>query len=306
MLPKDEPINSHVNDVELTSGYNQLVKVLKTVTFKPGALSEEEYLERTKEGIFYFCKFNDFDYEWHFKNSMPLVVNSNLHAYPFYLGWMLISFDIPRINSFLEHQKKYYVGPHDFVNVVEFVAYPCVQNNSPFINDTRLEKIMQWVDKKKEIAEAENIVSTKAKVDQDNLLPTQYRSLLTLKDSISQNDLAKFFEVMQSFFASMSYNMKVTEAYFHGYVHLILTILDFKINSEVETNIGRIDSVVETENYIHIIEFKIANCEVALKQILDNKYYQQYLRSNKKIILVGVELDKETRNITNWKHLVYK
>lgn len=140
-----------------------------------------------------------------------------------------------------------------------------------------------------------------AENDKGNLLPVEYNTIFNLKESLAKNDLGVFFKILQSVFASLSYDMKITEGYFHSHIHLILNLLDFEIQSEVETNQGRIDSVIVSEKYIHIIEFKQDDCDIALEQILKKKYYQKYLLKNKPIILVGVAIDKKQRNIVNWK-----
>lgn len=136
---------------------------------------------------------------------------------------------------------------------------------------------------------------------ESNLLPIKFENLADLKSALSCNDLDKFFKLVQSVFASMSYNMKITEGYFHSHIHFLLTLLDFKIESEVETNQGRIDSVIETGNYIHIMEFKQNDSSIAIEQIKAKKYYQKYFSSSKKIILVGVAVDTTERNIIDWQ-----
>jgi hypothetical protein len=137
--------------------------------------------------------------------------------------------------------------------------------------------------------------------DSTALIPTcNEKTLSAVKSSLEHNDLATFFEILQSVLSSLPYDMKITESYFHSHIHLILKILDFKILSEQETNIGRIDSVVETEKYLFIMEFKISNATIALQQILEKKYYQPFLTTKKRIMLVGVALDTNSRNITGW------
>lgn len=137
--------------------------------------------------------------------------------------------------------------------------------------------------------------------DIQNIFPIEYKSFSKLKESLEKNDLVEFFKILQTVFASLSYDIKITEGYFHSHIHLILKLLDFEIHSEVETNQGRIDSVIETKNYIHILEFKHNNSDVALEQITNKKYYEKYLLKNKKIILVGIAVDKKMRNIIDWK-----
>lgn len=135
----------------------------------------------------------------------------------------------------------------------------------------------------------------------DNLLPIEYQTLFKLKSSLEINDLFEFFNILKSIFASLAYDMKITEGYFHSHIHIILKLLDFEILSEVETNQGRIDSVIESRNYIHILEFKQYDCDIALNQIMNKKYYEKYFLKNKKIVLVGVAVDKNLRNIIDWK-----
>ena len=120
-----------------------------------------------------------------------------------------------------------------------------------------------------------------------------------LKTALKLNDLSNFFLVLKAHFASLPYDIKIQESYYHGQIHTILDILGFEIFSELQTNKGRIDAYVETDNYIHIMEFKIDN-NSAMKQINEKKYYERFLDSNKKIILVGVNFSKKDKEIINW------
>ena len=74
---------------------------------------------------------------------------------------------------------------------------------------------------------------TESELIENNLLPVEYQTLLNLKTSLASNDLVSFFKIIQGVFASMSYDMKITEGYFHSHIHLVLTLLDFKIESEL-------------------------------------------------------------------------
>lgn len=66
------------------------------------------------------------------------------------------------------------------------------------------------------------------------------------------------------------------------------------MESEVSTNIGRIDGVIEFADKIYIIEFKYnLPAEDGLKQIKQKKYYEKYLSSGKKLILLGVSFTRE-------------
>lgn len=122
-----------------------------------------------------------------------------------------------------------------------------------------------------------------------------------MKQYLIDNKYDEFFRDVKSIFASMSYNMKLTEAYFHSNIHTLLKVLGFNIVSEDETNIGRIDSVIEFAEKIIIIEFKTSSSVIALTQIKEKKYYEKYLSKEKEIYLIGVSCNLSERNINDWK-----
>ncbi|NHN28186.1 hypothetical protein FIA58_021145 [Flavobacterium jejuense] len=183
--------------------------------------------------------------------------------------------------------------------------------SSNFENLTEKSEIAEYLGKQRAIVDLREQIKVKfiengglMELDEKNgedILPVKFQTLNNLKECIIKNDLAEFFKILQGVFASLSYDMKITEGYFHSHIHFLLTLLDFDIHSEVETNKGRIDSVIETKNYIHIIEFKQNDSEIALEQILEKEYYQKYFSKNKIIILVGVAIDKNQRNIIDWE-----
>lgn len=67
-----------------------------------------------------------------------------------------------------------------------------------------------------------------------------------------------------------------------------------QMESEVNTNIGRIDGVIEFSDKIYIIEFKYnLPPEDGLDQIKQKKYYEKYLTSGKRLFLIGVSFTRE-------------
>lgn len=163
---------------------------------------------------------------------------------------------------------------------------------------------------------AKELARQRAIIDVINEFKNQYSSYLgienikselfqKLRNALEQNELDKFFILVQSVFANIPYDTKVNEGYFQSLIHILLLSLDFNINSEVETNQGRIDSVIETKDYIYIIEFKKDFSSIAIKQIKAKKYYERYLISDKKIILVGVAVDTHVKNLKGWEILEF-
>ena len=80
--------------------------------------------------------------------------------------------------------------------------------------------------------------------------------------------------------------------------YAIFKLIGLSIAVEVNTNRGRIDCVVETDDRICIIEFKLnGSKKEALQQIIDKQYAQRYQQHGKQIVMIGVEFDKASRNI---------
>jgi hypothetical protein len=85
------------------------------------------------------------------------------------------------------------------------------------------------------------------------------------------------------------------EAYYHSIFLICLKLLGFNIRGEILTNRGRIDAVLEQQDYVVVIEIKFSVTKSletmlseALAQIRDKKYYEQYLNSGKRLSLLGV------------------
>ena len=81
-------------------------------------------------------------------------------------------------------------------------------------------------------------------------------------------------------------------------------MIDYKntVQSELLTNNGRIDMVLETEQKIFIFEFKIdQSAEKAVEQIRSKGYPEKFEQSPKKIILIGIDFSSEERNIREYR-----
>ncbi|MCP4152698.1 MAG: AAA family ATPase [bacterium] len=127
--------------------------------------------------------------------------------------------------------------------------------------------------------------------------------MVGIRKHLFAGDAGAFIESLETLFARIPYDMfvKEREAYYSTVVFLVLTLIGITIDSEVETNHGRVDAVVETERYVFVLEFKMGHASEAMKQIKKRQYHQKYLSSSKKVMLVGVGFDKDKRNIGDYK-----
>ncbi|SDJ29803.1 PD-(D/E)XK nuclease superfamily protein [Halanaerobium congolense] len=131
-----------------------------------------------------------------------------------------------------------------------------------------------------------------------------------IKKSLINKNLEKFIEQMKSIFAGLvniniPKSLQDREAYYNSLFYLITTLLtdnNLNVYSEVLTSEGRIDSIIETDTNIYIIEFKAnQDAEIALQQIKDKNYAERFKIKDKGIILIGTNFDTEKRNIKDIK-----
>ena len=128
------------------------------------------------------------------------------------------------------------------------------------------------------------------------------RILERLRKAIAADDLDRFVQEIKSLFASIPYHIFIgdREAYYHSIIYLILRLNGAAVRCEDPTNIGRIDAVLETANKIYIVEFKVGSEQEALAQIKEMKYYEKYLGTAKKIVLMGIGFDPGKRNLSDY------
>lgn len=87
------------------------------------------------------------------------------------------------------------------------------------------------------------------------------------------------------------------EGYFHTIIYLVLQYLGVQMRIEVSKYKGRIDAIIEVEDFIYVTEFKLEDAQKALQQIKDEKYAYPYYNSPKEIILIGIAFDQKNRQV---------
>jgi Predicted AAA-ATPase/PD-(D/E)XK nuclease superfamily len=126
--------------------------------------------------------------------------------------------------------------------------------------------------------------------------------LYRLIDNLRENKIDESISVLRSFFAGVKYDIQIAqEKYYQTIFYVIFTLLGLKIETEVQTNLGRLDAVIDDKS-IFIFEFKFLDsaskdntiipqlsfAQQALDQIKSKRYYEKYLHNGKEIYLIGV------------------
>ncbi len=134
--------------------------------------------------------------------------------------------------------------------------------------------------------------------------PTNRALVAECEEALEAHDLDLFFKQIKALFASFPYHLfsKANESTYQGMFLAILKGMGLDAEAERLTNLGRIDLVINMGKTIFILECKLdKSAEDALKQIQDKKYFERWVETGKKVILVGVNFSSEERNISEWK-----
>ena len=115
-------------------------------------------------------------------------------------------------------------------------------------------------------------------------------------------DVDAFMEGLKVFFAGIPYELNDnTERHYQAVFYVIFTLLGQFIETEVRSARGRADAVVKTKDAIFVFEFKLnGSAEEALRQIDERGYLIPFMLDGKRLVKVGVNFSKETRNIDEY------
>jgi hypothetical protein len=124
-------------------------------------------------------------------------------------------------------------------------------------------------------------------------------ALQRLIAALRENRLEDMLETLKYFFAKIPNTITIdNEKYYQTIFFTIFTLIGVSVETEVSTNIGRIDAVVKTDDRITLFEFKLnGTADAALAQIHARHYYEPYLDDGRPITLVGVAFSAESRNL---------
>ena len=112
-----------------------------------------------------------------------------------------------------------------------------------------------------------------------------------------------FMRTLEALFANTTYQIQGNaEKDFQYAMYIIMELLGEYVQAERATSNGRIDLLLQTKDYIYIIEVKIdSTADVALQQIEEKGYAKPFVDDPRKIFKIGVSFSTENRRIEDWK-----
>ena len=121
-------------------------------------------------------------------------------------------------------------------------------------------------------------------------------------DDVRKGDIDGFMERLQGFLADCPYEMaRDVELHYQNVLFIVFRLAGLYTQVEYHTSRGRIDMVVQTADYVYVMEFKLdGSAEQALQQIEEKQYALPFAADSRKVFRIGVNFSSETRNIDRW------
>ena len=119
---------------------------------------------------------------------------------------------------------------------------------------------------------------------------------------VKSGDIDGFMERLQSFLADCPYELaKDIELHYHNVLFIVFRLAGLYTKVEYHTSRGRIDLVLQTADYIYVMEFKLdGSAEEAIAQIEEKQYSLPFRNDRRKVFEIGVNFSSQTRNIDRW------
>ena len=121
-------------------------------------------------------------------------------------------------------------------------------------------------------------------------------------NDVEKGDIDGFMERLQSFLSDCPYELaRDVELHYQNVLFIVFRLAGLYTQVEYHTSRGRIDMVVQTADYVYVMEFKLdGSAEQALQQIEEKQYALPFTADSRKVFRIGVNFSSDTRNIDKW------
>lgn len=144
---------------------------------------------------------------------------------------------------------------------------------------------------------------------QSNALVISTQNMLLY--SLKLGNLPEAMKCLKALIADVPYsNKKLASMDMEERYRLILSTIFNAIGCRVEVEkmiaTGRIDMVIETTNFINVLELKLSNnggVDAATEQIKAKQYAEPFKADKRKVIALAIELDDKGKGLVNWKEV---
>ena len=120
---------------------------------------------------------------------------------------------------------------------------------------------------------------------------------------VRTGNVEAFMQRVERFFDGGDYQVAgKAELYFQNTLWALFKLLGLYVDVERHTTDGRMDILMQTKDYVYILELKInQSADIALQQIEEKQYAKVFEGDGRTIYKIGVNFSSETRRLTEWK-----
>ena len=128
-------------------------------------------------------------------------------------------------------------------------------------------------------------------------------SIARFVKDVRNGDAEGFMRRLENFFANGDYQvMGNLEIHFQNTLYVFFRLMGFYVDVERHTSDGRMDIVMQTPEYVYILELKMdKSAEEALAQIEAKGYAKPFAGDSRRIFKIGINFSTATRRIDDWK-----
>lgn len=128
-------------------------------------------------------------------------------------------------------------------------------------------------------------------------------SLSSLVRDLRSGNAEAFMTRLDAMFADGNYQViGDCEIYFQNTMYVFFKLLGFHVEVERHTSHGRMDILMQTSNFIYIIEIKMnQSADIALQQIEERGYAAPFAADPRKLIRIDINFNTRQRTIDDWK-----
>lgn len=129
-------------------------------------------------------------------------------------------------------------------------------------------------------------------------------TVIQLMRHAQRGEAEEMMELLQSFLADIPYDLSRNkpEIYFENNLYIIFKLVGIYVQTEYRTSRGRIDILLQTSDYIYVMELKLdGSPEEALAQIANKDYPLAFSADGRTVIRIGINFSKQKRNIDRWR-----
>ena len=113
--------------------------------------------------------------------------------------------------------------------------------------------------------------------------------------ALANEDIEEAVYQLKQLFAHVPYQLHIKEEkFYHALLQMVCTAAGIKAQSEYSTSHGRIDMVINISDITYVVEIKFnQSADDALDQIVARRYYDKFISSGNKIILLGLSFQRK-------------